>query len=295
VIASGSNASFAEGIVSAGDGVRMYYRDYGDQRSPKTAVLCLSGLTRNSKDFHGLAKWLSSERRVISLDYRGRGQSGYDPHWQNYQPETYVADVRHLLSALNLHRVFVVGTSLGGIVTMGMGIAMPGVLAGALLNDVGPDISMEGLHIIQRYMEAEKAFPDWRAVADHLAHYFPDLGFNTPEEWEFLARLSYRQREDGKIVQEWDPNIVRPLQNFDPEGIDLWPLFRSLRRIPLVTLRGEKSNILTVDTFTKMSVANPQMNAVTVPDVGHVPSLAEPQSIEALSGALYHADTTRHP
>ncbi len=285
---------YSEGFVSTGNGVRMYYRDYGNTHTSKTSVLCLSGLTRNSKDFHGLAKWLARERRVISLDYRGRGQSENDPDWGNYQPATYVGDVHHLLSALNLHRVFVVGTSLGGIVAMGLGVAKPGVLAGVLLNDVGPDISMEGLSIIQRYMEAEKAFPDWRAVADHLASFFPDLGFHTPEEWELLARLSYRRRQDGKIVQEWDSNLVRPLQNFDPEGIDLWPLFRSLRKIPLVTLRGEKSNILTRETFQHMIDANPDMIAVTVPEVGHVPSLAEPQSIEALTGALAHADTACH-
>ena len=285
---------YVEGVVSAGDGIRMYYRDYGDGNAAKTPVLCLSGLTRNSKDFHGLAKWLARERRVVTLDYRGRGQSEYDPDWKNYQPATYVSDVRHLLSALSLHRVFVVGTSLGGIIAMGMGVAMPGVLAGVLLNDVGPDISLPGLSIIQRYMEAQKAFSDWRTVADHLARFFPDLGFKTPEDWEFMARLNYRQREDGKIIQEWDPNLVRPLQNFDPKGIDLWPLFRSLGRIPLVTLRGEKSNILTTETFQHMIDVNPHMTAVTVPDVGHVPSLAEPQSIDALTGALVHADTTCH-
>ena len=288
------SSEYVEAFVSTGDGLRLYYRDYGDHNSLKIPVLCLSGLTRNSKDFHGLAKWLGRERRVISLDYRGRGQSEYDPNWQNYQPATYVGDVRHLLAALNLHRVFVVGTSLGGIVAMGMGGAMPGALAGVLLNDVGPDISREGLRAIQRYMEAEKAFSNWREVADHLARFFPDLGFNTPQEWEFMARLSYRQRQDGKIVQEWDANLVRPLQNFDPGGIDLWPLFRSLNRIPLVTLRGEKSNILTMETFQHMADMNPRMVAVTVPDVGHVPSLAEPQSIEALTGALAHADATRH-
>lgn len=283
-----------EGFFSSGDGLRLYYRDYGDPHSQKTPVLCLSGLTRNSKDFHGLSKWLGRERRVIALDYRGRGKSENDPDWQNYHPATYVGDVRHLLAALNLHRVFVIGTSLGGIVSMGMGAAMPGVLAGVLLNDVGPDISLDGLAIIQRYMEAEKAFTSWQEVADHLAFYFPDLGVSTPDEWLYIARLSYREREDGRIVQEWDSNLVRPLQNINPSDVDLWPLFRSLRRIPLVALRGEKSNILTETTFSHMIDANPDMTAVLVPDVGHVPSLAEPQSIDALTGALAHADAAHH-
>ncbi len=237
-----------------------------------------------------MASRLKSERRVIALDYRGRGQSEYDRNWQNYQPATYVSDVHHLLSALNLHRVFVVGTSLGGIVAMALGAAKPSVLAGVLLNDVGPDISIDGLSVIQRYMEAEKPFSDWGAVADHLAIFFPDLGFKTPEEWEFLATLSYSMRDNGKIVQDWDSNLVRPLQNFDPKNVNLWPLFKSLRKVPLVTLRGALSNILTTDTFKRMMEQNPDMTAVTVPDVGHVPSLSEPSSIKALNGALVHAD-----
>lgn len=285
---------YAQAHVSAGDGVRLYYRDYGPRHSDKTPVLCLPGLTRNSKDFANLASRLGAERRVICPDFRGRGQSEYDPNWENYQAPTYVSDVGHLLSALNLHRVFVVGTSLGGIVAMGMGVAMPGVLAGVLLNDVGPDISMVGLTAIRRYLEAEKEFANWRAVADQLARFFPDLGLGTAEEWEALARHNYVQRDDGKIVQDWDCNIVKPLQQVNAKGTDLWPLFLSLRQIILVTLRGETSNILTSDTFQKMIAANPTMTAVTVPGVGHVPSLAEPQSVDALTGALADADAAHY-
>ena len=283
---------YGEGYISAGDGLRLYYRDYGNRHALKTPVLCLSGLTRNSKDFHDLASRLATERRVITLDFRGRGRSGYDGNWHNYQPATYVDDVHHLLAALGLHRVFVIGTSLGGIVAMALGVAKPTVLAGVLLNDVGPDISLDGLACIQRYMEFDKTFADWQEAGDHMARFFPDLGVKTPEEWAFIASLNHLQREDGKIVREWDHNLVRPLQGFDPHAVDLWPLFRSLRRLPLAVLRGELSNILTLDTYNQMIQSNPDMIAVTVPEVGHVPSLAEPQSLEALDGALVHADAT---
>lgn len=286
--------NYRDNFVSTGDGLRLHYRDYGKRRSALSPVLCLSGLTRNCKDFHGLASRLASERRVITLDFRGRGQSDYDPNWQNYHPATYVGDVLNLLSALNLHNVFIVGTSLGGIVAMALGAARPTALAGVLLNDVGPDISLDGLAIIRRYMEAKRAFSDWRSVADHLASFFPDLGFQTPQEWEMMAKLSYRQRDDGVIVQDWDENLARPLQRLKPGDIDLWPLFRSLRKVPLVVLRGALSNILLEDTFDKMIDANPNMTAITVPNVGHAPSLSEPVSIKALDGVLAHADTARH-
>jgi pimeloyl-ACP methyl ester carboxylesterase len=286
-----ASVDYRDGFVTSGDGIRLHFRDYGDRRSNATPVLCLSGLTRNCKDFHALALKLAPDRRVICLDYRGRGQSDYDPDWHNYHPATYVGDVLHLLTALNLHRVFVVGTSLGGIVAMALGAARPTSLAGALLNDVGPDISLDGLAIIRRYMEADKNFSDWKSVAQHLADFFPDLGFQTPDEWETLAKLSYRRMDDGKIVPEWDTNLVRPLQNISPGVIDLWPLYRSLGKIPLVVLRGALSNILLASTFKQMTDVNPNMTAVTVPDVGHAPSLSEPLSIDALNGALANADT----
>lgn len=228
---------------------------------------------------------------MITLDFRGRGRSDYDRNWKNYHPVTYISDVRHVLVALNLHRVFIIGTSLGGIVAMGMGAVIPTVLAGVLLNDVGPELSMSGLLNIRKYMEAERNYSDWASVASQLARFFPEIGLQTIDDWELLARLSYRQRKDGAIAADWDENLVRPLQVSGFALPDLWPMFRSLRNIPVVTLRGEKSSVLSADSLARMRDCMPSMSAVTIPGAGHVPSLAEPLSMSALAGALSHADS----
>ena len=272
----------------------LYVREYGDSGSKRTPVLCLPGLTRNSKDFHGVARRLAGTRRVLAVDIRGRGRSEYDPVWQNYHPATYVGDVRNLLAALGIEGVFIVGTSMGGILAMAMGAAAPTSLRGALLNDVGPDVAAEGLAPIIAYLEQGRTFEDWQDVIGHLRAFFPDLPAGSEREWMAIAKASYVVRDDGRIVQDWDPNIVKPLRGIDTAEIDLWPYFRSLARFPLVGVRGEKSDVLTEDTFRAMREAVPLMAAVTVEGVGHAPTLAEPEVVEALETALEKADETHH-
>lgn len=286
--------SYRENFVSAQDGLRLYYRDYGPQYGGATAVLCLAGLTRNSRDFHGVAKYLASARRVVCLDYRGRGRSAYDQNWRNYTPETYIHDVRHLLAALGLGRVFVIGTSLGGLLAMGMGIAMPGALAGVAINDVGPDIDGDGLANIIKYLgTGEQRFADWPAAIDSLRSFFPNLPADNDEMWMKIARGTFREADDGTIIHDWDAGLLKPLTARAPPS-DLWPMFRSLRRLPLVVVRGELSDILSAETLTAMSEAIPTLRAVTVPGVGHAPTLSEPQVVEAIDHALATADRARH-
>lgn len=289
-----TTVEFRERFVSSQDGLKLYVRDYGDPVSNRTPVLCLPGLTRNSKDFHGVARRLAGTRRVLAADIRGRGRSEYDPDWHNYQPATYVGDVRNLLAALGIEGVFIVGTSMGGILAMAMGAAAPTTLRGALLNDVGPDVAAEGLVPIIAYVEQDKTFADWPEVIGHLQAFFPNLPAASESEWMAIAKASYVVRDDGRIVQDWDPNIVKPLRGVDTAEIDLWPYFRSLARFPLVGVRGEKSNVLTADTFQSMSEAVPSMAAVTVCGVGHAPTLAEPEVVEALERALEKTDESHH-
>jgi len=165
---------------------------------------------------------------------------------------------------------------------------------GALLNDVGPDVAAEGLAPIIAYVEQDKTFADWSEVIGHLQAFFPNLPAASESEWMAIAKASYVVRDDGRIVQDWDPNIVKPLRGVDTAEIDLWPYFRSLARFPLVGVRGEKSDVLTADTFQSMSEAVPSMAAVTVCGVGHAPTLAEPEVVEALERALEKADESQH-
>ncbi len=287
-----AHAVFRERRVSSRDGLALYVRDYGDHGRAATPVLCLSGLTRNSKDFHGLAVRLSVHRRVVALDYRGRGRSAYDPNWQNYVPATYVDDVRNLLVALNLHRVFVIGTSLGGILAMAMGVAAPTALAGALLNDIGPVIDTEGLAAIVRYLKRTGPMENWEEAVERLRSCFPDLPAETEEEWLLLARNVYRQRDDGRIVPDWDPAILKPFLNGPAPTLDLWPLFGSLGRLPVAAVRGALSDVLSDRTFAEMAEAMPGLAQVTVAGVGHAPTLNEPEVQEVLDAVLARADST---
>jgi pimeloyl-ACP methyl ester carboxylesterase len=150
-------APYTDRFVLAQDGLRLYARDYEPPRAnDAAAVLCLAGMTRNSKDFAHVAAALAGKRRVICLDYRGRGLSAYDPDWRHYEPTVYLNDIVHLLTALNVHKVIVIGTSLGGLLAMGLAILRPGVMAGAVLNDIGPEISAGGLDYVLDYVERDR-------------------------------------------------------------------------------------------------------------------------------------------
>lgn len=286
-------AAFSEHFYSAEDGLSLYFRDYGPRAAGTTPVICLPGLTRNCRDFHALAKSLAANRRVICPDIRGRGKSARDSDWRNYHPAVYVNDVRHLLAALNLHRVFVIGTSMGGIMAMAMGAVMPTTVAGALINDVGPDIDDKGLDDIIAYVHrADRVFANWREAADFMKSCFPEMPGMDDDAWVRAARRTAIERPDGTVVHDWDPAIAKPLES-QRGAVDLWPLYRSLGRVPLVVVRGELSDILSAETLSAMRDALPHMVPVVVPGFGHAPTLSEPQVPEPLNDALLAADQAR--
>ena len=281
---------FSERFYTSQDGLSLYFRDYGKEHRVKTPVLCLAGLTRNSNDFSRLAEQLSSDRRVICPDYRGRGKSDYDSNWRNYTSFNYMNDIRHLLSSLNLCRVFVIGTSMGGLMAMAMGAAMPTTLAGALINDVGPVIEKQGLDKILKYMQdGASGFDDWETAAAYLRERFPELPAETDEDWRWITCGTFEEGADGRIKHNWDYNLIRSIlkETAEPE---LWSLFQTLKRTPLVVTRGGLSDILSASTLNAMVAVIPELTAVTVDGVGHMPNLLEPECKEALDNALARAD-----
>ena len=281
---------FSERFYTSQDGLSLYFRDYGKEHRVKTPVLCLAGLTRNSNDFSRLAEQLSSDRRVICPDYRGRGKSDYDSNWRNYTSFNYMNDIRHLLSSLNLCRVFVIGTSMGGLMAMGMGAAMPTTLAGALINDVGPVIEKQGLDKILKYMQdGASGFDDWETAAAYLRERFPELPAETDEDWRWITCGTFEEGADGRIKHNWDYNLIRPILKEAGEP-ELWSLFQTLKRTPLVVTRGGLSDILSASTLNAMVAVIPELTAVTVDGVGHMPNLLEPDCKEALDNALARAD-----
>lgn len=278
-------SQYRERHYTSQDNLRLYYREYGEP-SGATPVLCLGGLTRNSKDFHELALRLCAQRRVLCPDYRGRGLSAYDADWRNYQVRTYLDDIRHLLTVAEVHRAVVIGTSMGGILAMGMAAAYPTVLAGTVLNDVGPQVEMVGLMHIIEYIRVDRPQPDLDSAIETIRRMLPRIAFRDPAVWRKMVENTYRLGDDGMLHFDWDVSLVRPLIEPQEPAPDLWPLFRALRRTPVLALRGEISEILSEATFAAMAREMPGLAQLTVAGTGHTPTLSEPEVQQAIDGFL---------
>lgn len=287
---------YLEHRYTSQDGLSLYYRVYGTReshsgRQGRPAILCLPGLTRNSKDFHVIATYLSNQHTVYCPDYRGRGQSDYDPDPNNYTPTAYLNDLRHLHVIHGVHRVVIIGTSIGGLLGMAMTVAAPSVVVGLVMNDIGPDVGVSGtsgLASIIDYVRFDRPQANWTDAAAELRARFPDLSLKSDEEWTNAAKATWREGVDGLLHFDWDTNLIKPILRQSP--IDLWPLFKSLHHLPVLAVRGEKSKILSQDIFDRMATTHPSLTQVTVSNVGHAPSLQEPVCIDALEKFLMALD-----
>lgn len=269
------------------DNLRLHYRDYAG-RDDWPPILCLPGLTRNARDFEPVAERLAGEWRVIVVELRGRGESAYAKDPMSYVPLVYLQDLLKLIDELALPRLVGVGTSLGGIMLMLIAATKRGSLAGALINDIGPDIAAEGLARIQQNVGSGSGHPTWvhaaRAVADIQGVIYPD--YKLPD-WLRLAKRLYRLTSQGRIVLDYDQRIAEPFRApGGAAGVDLWPAFEALGDIPLALVRGELSDLLTIETTQAMQARLPQLDATTVPRVGHAPTLEEPEAVAALDRLL---------
>jgi pimeloyl-ACP methyl ester carboxylesterase len=264
------------------DGLKLYYRDFAPEMTG-VPVLCLPGLTRNSRDFEDLAWYLSRSRRVLTPDLRGRGYSEYDPDWCNYQLGTYATDIRTLLDGLGIPQVIVVGTSLGGLIAMAMAVQDSRRLRGVVMNDVGPEIAQEGLARIQAYTGRLPPVASWdEAMAQTMEVYGPTLPGLSEDEWRKMAWRVYREDADGVPRLDIDPAIGRAVRESGAQTGDAWKAFDALRDTPLLVIRGVMSDILAEETVVRMQERKPDLIAVTVPDRGHVPLLNEPECIAAI-------------
>jgi len=274
-------AAYRQRYVTAQDGLRLYYRDYGDPSSPRLPLICLTGITRNSTDFADFAERHAGERRVLCLDYRGRGRSDYDRDWRNYQPQVYAGDIVNVIAANDLHRVVFVGTSLGGLLTMGLAVLKPTLLGAVVLNDIGPDVAPAGQARILGYIGTDQPQPDWPSAVAYLRQLMPTLAARSDEGWLKLAQGTFRPGEDGRLHFDWDVNIAKPLRR--PGAVpNLWAYFGALRRVPVLALRGALSDVLSAETFERMAQTKPDLLRVTVADTGHTPSLNEADAAAAV-------------
>lgn len=281
--------TYNDGSWTSDDGLSLYYRDYpGPEGYDGPPVLCLHGLTRNSRDFAALADHLAASRRVIVPEMRGRGQSDYAPDSSTYSPAQYVADVEKLLGELGVERFVSIGTSMGGLMTMLMAAAKPGRLDAVVMNDIGPEINPAGIERISGYVGQGRSYPTWvhaaRSMAEVHGESFPDYDL---EEWLEMAKRTLVVNQNGRIGYDYDMAIAEPFKQ--PDGAapaNLWLAFEALRDVPMVLIRGELSDLLTAETVKQMGVRNPAMTTVTVPRVGHAPTLDEPEARAAIDALL---------
>jgi len=282
-----ASLAYRERHLTAQDGLKLYYRDYGDPQSPHAPVICLAGLARNSKDFHDLALHLCGQRRVLCPDYRGRGKSEWDDDYRNYRPEVHLSDLIHLMTAAQVHHAVVVGTSFGGLLAMGLGAIQPTSLAGVVLNDVGPEITPGGAARISGYIGKEVRHADWPAAAAATkAQYqaaYPDVD---DAAWMDSARRTFVDDGAGGLRLDYDLALGKALQEQSENVPDLWPLFGTLRNIPVLAIRGALSDVLSESTFARMADVKPDLIRLTVTNRGHAPMLDEPECLEAIDEFL---------
>jgi pimeloyl-ACP methyl ester carboxylesterase len=270
------------------DGLRLHYRDYAGGTDGRPVLLCLPGLTRNVRDFEGLAERLAPDWRIIAVSFRGRGESGYSRNPTSYVPLMYVLDLQVLLRELDLTAIVPIGTSLGGLVTLLMAEAERDRIKGFVLNDVGPELNAAGIDRIRGYVGKSANWPTWlhaaRALSQHQRHAYPDYGI---EDWLRMAKRLYRLSANGRIVLDYDTRIAEPIRSAaDQPPIDLWPGLGALKDLPALIVRGQLSDVLAPTTFERMQAVLPKAEAVIVPRVGHAPTLDEPEAIAAMDRLL---------
>lgn len=282
---------FAEREWTSRDGLNLYARDYaGESGGCALPVICLHGLTRNSKDFEEVAPRLASNgRRVLALDVRGRGRSAWDPRPQNYQPKAYARDVLQLMDSLGISRAVFVGTSMGGLITMAVAAIRSRAVAAAILNDVGPEVGRAGIERILSYAGQLAIIETWDDAAKYVRRTnimaFPD---NSASDWKAFARRTFRD-EGGRPVLDYDPAIAVPYAHRPIKTKSLLAnlLFRRLaRRRPVLLVRGELSDLTTAAIAGRMKRSAPSLKVAVVPGVGHAPMLTEPEAISAIDEFL---------
>ncbi|SLK07182.1 alpha/beta fold hydrolase [Novosphingobium mathurense] len=278
------------------DGVKLHFRDYAGPDSAegpsRLPVVCLPGLTRNARDFELLALHMARSRRVLCPDMRGRGDSEYAKDSASYNPVQYGEDLLVLLEQEGIDRFVAVGTSLGGMMTMGLALMIPGRIAGAVLNDIGPVLEPEGLRRILDYVGQGRNFPTWvhaaRAIEGTQGDAHPGQALDF---WIGRAKRLMALGSNGRIVFDYDMKIAEPLADLDVDSqADLWPAWEALAGRPLLVVRGALSDLFSAQTLEEMLVRVPEAEAVTLADVGHAPTLDEPEAVAAIDRLLARAD-----
>lgn len=283
-------------FLAAPDGLKLHVQVHGRQEPSGLPIICLPGLSRTTEDFDDLASALARDfgRYVLALDYRGRGRSGYDSNPSHYNLAVELGDIIAVLTALGTSPAVLIGTSRGGLLAMLLGVARPDMIAGVVLNDIGPVIEPQGLKRIMASV-GKIAPPDNFDQAVELlrqlnAAQFPHL---TREQWLAFAKRTWRE-DNGRLVMTYDPKLSEALGIYDLDQLlpTMWKEFDALSQVPLMAIRGENSDILSAETLAAMRARRPDMDVIEVHDQGHAPLLAEPDVIGKIGAFVADCDST---
>lgn len=281
--------SFRDVFCSSADGLKLHAKVIGPADGPALPVLCLPGLTRTADDFDVIARRLATDaaapRRVVAMDYRGRGLSDYDAEPANYNVPNEMGDVLAIAGSLGIQRGILLGTSRGGLISMALAAAQPQLLAGVILNDIGPALAIGGLMKIKGYIADPPARQTWDEAAHGLKELFGSV-FPTlsNEGWVAWARRAFREKPGGGLERTYDVRLAKTLEAVTPETPlpPIWELFDKLAGVPLMLVHGGLSDLLLPQGVQEMAARRPDMEVVEVPDEGHAPLLADRPTMERI-------------
>ncbi len=259
---------------------RIVYHDWGDESNPNV-LICVHGLTRNSRDFDFLASRLMQDYRVIAPDIVGRGQSDWLPEAQHYTIEQYLKDMHMLLLDLKVSQVDWLGTSLGGIIGMGLASAPNSPIRRLILNDIGAIVKKEVVAMLAHNLGTTPEFKTREELKHFLQHAYKNTGNLDDEHWEHMAQHDHHVNPDGSIRRAYDPNIFHAVGLYESTDINMWPYWDAIQ-CPTLVLHGAESLVLTQAICNEMVQHKPNTKIVTLPGVGHTPSLMLPQYIDII-------------
>jgi pimeloyl-ACP methyl ester carboxylesterase len=291
-----AESGFDSLFITSRDGLRLHTRVYGDEHRARLPLVCLPGLARTSADFHELALALSTDakapRRVLALDYRGRGMSDYDANWKNYDVRIELDDVMQVLTATQVEHAVFCGTSRGGLITMALSAARPAAIKGVVLNDIGPVIDAAGLLRIRSYIGKLPVPRDYAQAVDIIRRIFgAQFPIFNDAEWDTMARRTWKETPRG-LAPDYDPNLMKVLEALDLEAPlpILWTFFEGLKNVPMLALRGENSDLLSAATLEEMGKRHPRCETLTLPGQGHAPLVGTRDMIARIQRLIARAE-----
>lgn len=280
---------------------KMAYIEWGNRNS-STPIVCVHGLTRNSRDFDYLARHLSlMKRHVFCPDIVGRGDSDWLVNPLHYSYEQYLADLNALISRINADQIDWIGTSMGGLLGMILASLPKNPIRRLVLNDVGPQISTQALARLSAYAGQDPIFSSMEEAKNYFKRICVDVGPLSDNEWQTITENSVQENANGKFVVKLDQKIkfipskskllwqaiLHPQKTLEGTlfDIDLWHIWRNVK-CPVLVIHGARSDILTKTTLTKMQQTHPQVEIFTVQDAGHAPALIHNEQIEKIANWL---------